>query len=145
MVTYTSIIKAINEKIKTSFPTIHLDASDIAEKILRPSFRTSIDAISTSNFMNVSQDRQITIRIYYFPTDKNKYRIEMLDVQDKLEQAFIDDNIITTDEGFIIEIFESSFDLIDGVLHFYFDIQLSEDYNRINDTENMEDITINNN
>lgn len=151
MITYTEIVKAINNKIKTQFPKIKfnsndtdvgVEAGDVKTKLIRPSFRVSLDGIKSSNFMNLAKDRKMTVRIYYFPSKKDKYRIEMLDIQDKLETVFVEDNIIITENGNKIEIYETEFDTIDGVLHFYFKIQLYEDLNKLDDGENMEEINI---
>jgi hypothetical protein len=130
VVTYAQIVKAVNTKIEGQFPLIKMDSIDNKEGLKRPSFRTNIDNINVNNFMNIAKDRDMTIRIYYFPSNAEKYRIEILDMQDQLENLFLDDNIITTDNGFIIEIYDTQFDVVDGVLHFYIDIQLSEDFDR---------------
>ena len=138
MITYAQIVKAVNNKLKTQFPVIKIQDVDETEGLIRPSFRTNIDQIKHSNFMNVAKDREMTIRIYYFPSDKDKNRSEILGIQDQLEDLFLNDNTIVTDNGVIIEIYESEFDVVDKVLHFYFDIQLSENFDRSDDTDNME-------
>ncbi len=142
MVTYSEIVKAINTKIKTEFADIVIQSKDNEEGLIRPSFRTNLDGIKITNFMNVSKDREMTVRIYYFPRNKDKYRMELLSVQDQLENQFLDDNTIVTENGFVIEIYESEFDVVDGVLHFYFDIMLSEDFNRVDTGDNMEDLSL---
>lgn len=140
MVTYSEIIKAINLKIQQSFLDVPFQSIEDKEGLIRPSFRTNIEGISASNFMNVAKDRELTVRIYYFPKEKYKYRMELLDVQDKLEDLFLLENTIVTESSFVIEIFEFQFDVVDGVLHFYFDLKLSEDINRIDDSEYMEEL-----
>lgn len=140
MITYSQIVKAINTKIKSAFSNIKFQSIDNNEGLIRPSFRTNLDNVKSSNFMNVAKDREITVRIYYFPTDRNDYRTELLDVQNALESLFLDENTISTDDGFIIEIYECEFDVVDGVLHFYFDIMLSEDFNRVDEGDNMEEL-----
>jgi len=140
MVTYSEIIKAINLKIQQSFLDVPFQSIEDKEGLIRPSFRTNIEGISASNFMNFAKDRELTVRIYYFPKEKYKYRMELLDVQDKLEDLFLLENTIVTESSFVIEIFEFQFDVVDGVLHFYFDLKLSEDINRIDDSEYMEEL-----
>ncbi|MEC1757380.1 phage tail terminator family protein [Schinkia azotoformans] len=142
MVTYNEIVKAINTKIKAEFVDIVIHSTDSEEGLLRPSFRTNIDGIKVTNFMNVSKDREMTVRIYYFPKNKDKYRMELLSVQDQLENLFLDENTVITENGFVIEIYESDISVIDGVLHFYFDIILSEDFNRVDTGDNMEDLSL---
>jgi hypothetical protein len=140
MVTYGEIIKAINVKIISQFSNITFQSMDEQEGLIRPSFRTNLDDIKVSNFMDVAKDREITVRIYYFPKDKNKYRIELLSMQDTLENLFLVDNTIITDSGFVLEIYECEFDVVDGVLHFYFELMISEDFNRVDTGDNMEDL-----
>lgn len=136
MVTYVEIIKAINNKIKNKITGVEFEPTDSKEGLIRPSFRTNIDNIKVSNFMNFAKDREMTVRIYYFSTNKDKYRLELLDIQDKLEDIFLTENTIVTESGFIIEIYECQFDVVDGVLHFYFDIMLNEDIDRTDESQN---------
>lgn len=140
MVTYAQIIAAINTKIETKFTDIKIEVTDKQDGLTRPSFRTSLDNINSKNFMNVAKDRDVTVRIYYIPSKKDKYRLELLDMQDELESLFLDDNTIITEDDFIIEIYESEFDVVDGVLHFYFDIMLSEEFDRTDIDENMDNL-----
>lgn len=143
MVKYSQIIDAINLKIKDKFPTIKMQATDDNEGLIRPSFRTTIDSQKTSNFMGVARDRDMTIRLYYFPTNLKKYKLEMLDIKDGLEEIFVDDNIITLDDGFKIQLFDDmDTDIIDGVMHFTFKISISELIDKVVEGELMEDINL---
>lgn len=140
MVTYSEIIAAINTKIENSFADVEIQSPDSEEGLIRPSFRTNSDNVNTSNFMNEAKDSEITIRIYYFPSDSKKHRTELLSVQNKLEDTFLVENTIVTETGFVIEIYESEINVVDGVLHFYFDIMFSEDFNRVDTGESMDNL-----
>ncbi len=142
MVTYTQIHKAIVKRIQTKFKDI-VFSTDITEGIERPSFFISIDNIKSSDFMREALDRNLTVRIYYFSKSKDNNRAELLNIQDDLTELFLENNLIKIDEYVNVEIDELELDTIDKVLHCYFDIKLSENYNRIdNDTPYMEELEI---
>jgi len=142
MIKYIDILKAVNEKIQSKFPAIEiLSESDVEEKIVRPSFMTTLDNIKASDFMTKSIDKNQTVRIYYFATKKDKNKIENLNMIDSLTEIFIENNLIKINDNFNIEIYEDvEFDIVDKVLHCYFDISFNEDYERVDNVENMEEI-----
>jgi hypothetical protein len=144
LIKYSQIITAVNSKLKAKFPLITIQAADDGEGLTRPSFRTSDDNTSPSNFMNVSKDTEMTIRVYFFPTNKVSYRIEILDMQNDLENLFLDDNTLVIDagKGQVIEIQDVTFDVVDGVLHFYFDISFSENFEKTDTGELMETLEL---
>ncbi|WP_432408557.1 phage tail terminator family protein [Wukongibacter sp. M2B1] len=145
MITYSDIVTAINTKIELKFPNIEIQSTDVEEGFSRPSFFIPLNNIKTSDFMNFARDRTITVRIYYFPTDRYSNQIEILEMQDSLEEAFIDDNEIQVNEDFIIGIYESEIEIVDGVLQFEFEIFISEEYDSVdNEVETMEDLQITN-
>lgn len=128
MVKYIDIIKAINDKIKTKFPAIQiLSESDVEEKIARPSFMTMLDGIKQKDFQTVSIEKEMTARIYYFASNKDKNKIENLNMIDSLDELFLEDNQITAN-NFNISIEEADAEVIDKVLHYNFDISFSQDY-----------------
>ncbi|MHC1723046.1 MAG: DUF6838 family protein [Aminipila sp.] len=142
MVTYEEIYKAVVKKIKFQFPTIKISPSDDEEGIKRPSFRIYFDNIKSSNFMNTAHDRSIPVRILFFPSDRKKYKLEVISILSQLEELFLIDNIITTESGFIIETHECESETVDGVLHFTFDLELYEDLIITDDRELMGDIEL---
>ncbi|MEL3956921.1 DUF6838 family protein [Caldifermentibacillus hisashii] len=121
MITYRDIRKAINAKLKNEF-NIEINSNDVKEGFKRPSFFVTFDNLVKSS--DQSQfDRSLTIRIYYFPTDRYDYSLELLDIQEQLENLF-DLKFNVLDRKF--NIFESSSLITDGVLEFSFDIQFSD-------------------
>ena len=144
MVKYKDIHKAIVNKLKSKFNDIEITSTDVSEGFKRPSFFISFDNIKASDFAGETLDRELTVRIYYFSKDRYKNRIELLNVQDDLNELFLKDNIIQLDSDTKIEIEELEFDVVDKVLHCYFDIRLSEDYDRIDSLPNMEELHVDN-
>ena len=142
MVKYTEIHKAIVDKLRGKFSTIKITSEDVTEGIVRPSFFVSFDEIKSSDFMNTSLDRNMTVRIYYFSTKIDKNKFELLKIQDDLNDLFLEDNIIEIDKYTSVEVHDLDFDVIDKVLHIYFDIALSEDYNRVDDVELMDNLEV---
>jgi hypothetical protein len=121
MITYKDIKIAINTYLKNKFG-IEINSNDLKEGYKRPSFFVSFD-----NFIRSSNQEQVqksfTVRIYYFPTDRYKYYVELLDIQDSLESLF-DLKLEVLDRKFNIN--EVSTIVTDGVLEFSFDIEYYE-------------------
>lgn len=140
IVKYTDIHKAIVTRLKSKFPDIDIMSRDIEEGITRPSFFVSFDNLNAADFMTETLDRNITVRLYYFSKNRDRNRIELLKMQDDLNDLFLQDNIIEIDANTKVEIEEAGTDIVDKVLHYYFDIRLSEDYDRSDNTPLMENI-----
>ena len=139
LVKYTEIHSAIVKKLEEN---TGVEVLSVDEGITRPSFFISLDNIKASDFMREALDREITVRIYYFPSTIDNNKIELLNMQDKLNEIFLEDNLIKVNEDMNIEVDELEFNIIDKVLHCYFDIRLSEDYSRVDDTPAMEELQI---
>lgn len=108
----------------------NIEVLDVDEGINRPSFFMSFDNIKASDFMREALDREVTVRIYYFSSTIDNNEIELLNIQDKLNEIFLEDNLIKVNEYMNVEVDELEFNVIDKVLHCYFDIRLSENYDR---------------
>lgn len=141
IVKYTDIQKSIVKRIKFKFPNI-VFSTDIEKAITRPSFFIDLDNIESRDFMNRAQDRDLTVRIYYFSSTVDGNRIELLNMYDDLEELFLENNLITVDEYIKFEIEELKLSVVDKVLHCYFDIRISENYNRIDNTPVMEELEV---
>lgn len=143
IVKYTDIHKSIVTRIKTKFPEA-VFSTDIEKKITRPSFFIDLDNIKASDFMNEALDRNITVRIYYFSTTANENKIEILNMKDNLIETFLENNLITVNEDMKFEIEELDLSVVDKVLHCYFNIRISENYNRTDNRPVMEELEIDN-
>jgi len=139
MVRYEDINKAIITKIKT-ITSVAVLSTDETEDIIRPSFQVSLGTIKATDFVSECVDRGFTVRIYYFPTDRDKNKIELLDMQNNLEEMFLQDNMISITPEFEIEVKELDFEIIDKVLHCSFDLFMSEEYVRVDDKPKMEEL-----
>jgi len=80
MIKLSQILKAVNTKLKETFPKIEIDSKDLSEKFNRPSFRTELDGLKTSAFMTTFKERNFTIRIYFFTILPGKGREERLKI-----------------------------------------------------------------
>ena len=87
MISLKEIMKSINKQISNKLE-IDVDSKNIEEEFERPSVRTSIDNLKTSAFMQTMKERNFIVRIYYFPRTLNKNKKELLEIQEKLEEAF---------------------------------------------------------
>lgn len=86
MISLKELKTAINSVIEANFPTIEIYANDVKEGFDRPSFFTDYDYSYRTDFEHCFM-REISVTIYYFPTDRNEYKDELLEKQDLIESA----------------------------------------------------------
>ncbi len=139
MISLKEIMKSINKQISNKLE-IDVDSKNIEEEFTRPSVRTSIDNLKTSAFMQTMKERNFIVRIYYFPRTLNKNKIELLEIQEKLENAFF--NNLNIKDAFFIYIEEIEFNVTDGILIAEFDVMTLEDIVNDMDLENMEELEV---
>lgn len=117
MITYKDIKIAVNRKLKTL--GIEINSKDVTEGFIRPSF-----FVEFLNSIRSADDNQVykslSVQIYYFPTDRYEYSIEVLDVQEQLENLF-DLKLQVLDR--FLNIHEVNSTVTDGVLNISFDIE----------------------
>lgn len=139
MISLKEVMLAINRKINESLQ-MNVDSKNLEEEFERPSVRTSIDNLKTSAFMQSMKERNFIVRIYYFSKNREKNKIELLEIQEKLEEAFF--SHLKIKGAFFIYIDEIVFNVSDGILIGEFEVRtLEEILNDIN-TENMEELEI---
>lgn len=117
MISYKDIRTAINGKLKTT--GIPVNSRDVSEGFPRPSFFVQLDNIGRSADEN-QVHKSMTVQIYFFPTDRYEYAIEVLDMQEMLEDLF-DLKLPVKDRLFNVDDFRMM--LNDGVLNTSFDIE----------------------
>lgn len=118
MINTKDIVRAVNLKVKETFPECTVKSTDFRKNVQPGSFYTEYPMPiydGTKDFRHESG----TIRVHYFPKDEENYRIEFADVQQKLNEAFF--SVLTINETFVIPINEISFEQSDGVLIMSFD------------------------
>jgi hypothetical protein len=135
MVTLKDVAIAINAKLKQVLPQYKIQSTDIKEGFTRPCLYVDFDNATKSPFGSHGVERNIHVIVYFFPTSINQYKIEMLETQDILENAF--DHSLTIKDGFVVFIDEATSDKVDGILQFSFDVHYIEiDYSESGE-ENM--------
>ena len=139
MISLKEIMKSINKQISNKLE-IDVDSKNIEEEFTRPSVRTSIDNLKTSAFMQTMKERNFIVRIYYFSKNREKNKIELLEIQEELEKAFF--SHLKIKEAFFIYIDEIVFNVSDGILIGEFDVMTLEDIINDMDLENMEELEV---
>jgi len=86
MISLKELKTAINSVIEDNFPDIEIYANDIKEGFDRPSFFTDYDYSYRTDYDHCFK-REISVTIYYFPSDRNEYKDELLEKQDLIESA----------------------------------------------------------
>ncbi|ABR48573.1 hypothetical protein Amet_2419 [Alkaliphilus metalliredigens QYMF] len=135
MITLKDIKIAITTRLKNTLD-IEITSKDIKEGFKRPSFFIQLDNIRKSAAGVDQVKRELTVRIYYFPSDRYQYSIEILDIQEQLEEIF-DTKLKVIDRYLNIDEIESI--TTDGVLQLYFDIAYEEG-REIDEVEVMEEL-----
>lgn len=137
MITYKDIDRALTNKLIGHF-NIAINSNDVKKGFEKPSFFVEFDNAARSATED-QVNRSLTIRIYYFPTDRNDNAIELLEVQEALENIF-DLKLEVLDRKFNID--EVRSDVTDGVLNFSFDITYFEG-KEITENEAIQEIHFN--
>jgi len=119
MITFKQIKAVINEKLQSNFIDIDVSSKSASKGFTRPSFKVELDNVKREGYLT-QVEKSCTVRIFYFPTDKNDNAIELLDVQEALGNLF---DLKFPVEDRHLDIVEPDFDEIDGVLQFEFDLQ----------------------
>lgn len=119
MITLSDINKAINLNIinaikDTEFGNVEIAAEDVTEPIIRPSIKIQIEDFKSGKFNSCNKERTLTVRVYFFAKDKNKYKLDNFKMQGILENAFLDDLQIS--DTFYIPIEEVESEVSDTVL-----------------------------
>lgn len=142
MLTLKDVALAINNKLSDVLSDVPVQSKDISEGFKRPSLYVDFDNVTTSDYIGDKRERSIQVIIYFFPGDANKSKIEILDVQEVLENAFIDGFMIN--DGFAVYPFELNSVKVDGVLQFSFEIYtLESKYDETTDTTKfMEELNL---
>jgi hypothetical protein len=149
----TAIVNQVtNGLANTAYNTLKFSSTDIKEQVTRPSFFLEFDSNKTGSFNANNKERTLSAKIYYFPSDVSKYKIENMEIQGYLEDIFL--KYLVINDTFYININELDFSIITGILICTMELYTLEDISdevfadtvqsTANDnTENMEDLEIN--
>lgn len=106
----------------------------------RPAIKVSFDNIQTGRTIN-SKNRSLTVRIYFFAKDMHKYKIDNMNMEELIEDAF-NDGIFVRDDCYIY-VDEIYTDVVNSVLVCSFDLETLEEINRDIDAEPLEELDLN--
>lgn len=140
MLSLKDIKLAINEKLLSEFPKIEIQSTDIKEGFKRPSFFVKFDYSSKTDYRFVFE-RRLTVRIYYFPSDRYQYDIEVIEMQEDIEKLFylglqVKDRYLKIENDIQSE-------LVDGVLIVSFDLSYYDSSYTEPEQEKMEELEYN--
>lgn len=129
MITLLEINKAINDKIEhalanSKFSTAPIIAGDLSEPIIRPSIKVFLDTGNAGKFNTHMKERTLTVRVYFFASNLEKYKIENTKVQDLIENEFLTPIKVT--DTFYIDVDEVETTVSDTVLICSFNIETLE-------------------
>ena len=134
---------AINNKIKSVFPEMEIQGGNIEEGFLRPTFFTSFSYHKTTKVSDEIYKKDLTVVIYYFPSDRNDYSMEVLEVGETLEELFLNELVIEmVDDKRVVPINSVDLDTVDGVLQVSFDLEIFISKVEADDNEMMEAIEV---
>lgn len=133
MVTLEDINIAIVNQVKqgsinSSYSSVEFSSTDIKEEIIRPCFYVEFFKNKTGKFNANNKERKLTTKIYYFAADSTKYKLELMEIQDLLENIFLEG--LKVNDNFIIPIndgIEFDIDKQNGFLITTFDLYTIEE------------------
>lgn len=117
MITYKDIHIAVNRQLKKT--GIEINSRDVEEGFIRPSFFVQLGNINRSGDSD-QVHKSLIVQIYYFPTDRYEYAIEVLEIQETLQTLF-DLKLPVKDRYFNVN--ELYFNMTDGILNCSFDLE----------------------
>ncbi|MEC0370884.1 phage tail terminator family protein [Paenibacillus chibensis] len=124
MIDLKHVLLAVNTRIEEIYPEIPIQSSDIEEGFSRPSFFVEFGDVRTAAYGPRGKERNIPVTVYYFPSDRYKNRIELLEVQERLEQTFSEAFAVQT--GFVVYPVEVTSTIVDGVMQTSFEVYYIE-------------------
>ncbi|WP_456273628.1 phage tail terminator family protein [Bacillus sp. AK031] len=117
MITYKDIVTAVNSKL-SSFE-VEINSRDVKEGFPRPSFFVQLLPSTRSGDVD-NVHKMLTVQIYFFPSDRYTYSLEVLEVQENLEYAF---DLKLKVQNRYLNIMDAESVLTDGVLNFSFALE----------------------
>ena len=86
-------------------------------------------------------EKDITVRIVYFPKNDTDNIIELLERQDELIKVFANSDVIKLKDGVYANINEYNTVIVDKTLHFDFEAYIFEEYDEVSH-KTMEEIKL---
>lgn len=146
MIALSTILAAVNTNIlnalvNTAYSNIEIVSKDFTDGIIRPSIRVLYNS-DVGKFNSQLKERVLKIKILFYAKDKNNFKLDNVNMQDILENAFLED--LEIQEGFYMSYCNSNGDIegitseiVDSVLQCSFNLYSLEP---IYDDSNLEPI-----
>ncbi|MEY8001609.1 DUF6838 family protein [Clostridium sp. Mt-5] len=148
MIGIKDIITAINDLLAQNFTDVTIQSTDITEGYTRPCFYVELDKNSASKINTKLRDKSISIRIYYFPKDRYNNEVENLNIQDQLENIFLEG--LWVNPSFFMPTFQQDgqdsgldFVIVDGVLQLQFYLYAVQAIEDTDTSEPLENLNVN--
>ena len=132
---------AINKKIKSVYPDIWIEPEDVKDGFKRPSFFIDFPYSKTKRISDEFYQKDLSVVIHYFPSNKNKYSMENTEISEEIEKLFLGKKLIVGDKHIPINSIE--IDTVDGVLKVSFDLEVNTRIEEIDDNELMGELEVN--
>lgn len=120
MITTADLLNAVTAKLGENFPEVRIWSTDKDKDFGKKCFFIKYSASRDGKPEFVHDYGQI--RLYYFPSDKNVNRMELLDMQERLSELFL--FRIFVNDDFAVPINELEFEIDDDVLVMSFDFDM---------------------
>lgn len=120
MITTADLLNAVTAKLGENFPEVRIWSTDKDKDFGKKCFFIKYSASRDGKPEFVHDYGQI--RLYYFPSDKNVNRMELLDMQERLSELFLFRIFVNYD--FAVPINELEFEIDDDVLVMSFDFDM---------------------
>lgn len=140
MLTIRETLAVFVEFLRKNFNETAVSSQDITENFNRSTFYIKFDNIKSSEYMGKFSEKDITVRIVYFPENDTDNVIELLVKQDELMKKFAQSTVVKLKDGVFANIEEYNSTIIDKTLHFDFDAYVFEEYDAV-EHETMEEIS----
>ncbi len=143
MISLCEIHKSLVKLLETEFSiplSADVWAQDFQETLQRPSLKMILENGTARKYNSLSKERILLYRIYFFAANAQKPKLENMDVQEKLENLFLDGIFVKDD--FHIPIDNLEFETTDGVLVCTFQLRTIELLPQKDTNEMMETLHI---
>lgn len=120
MITTADLLNAVTVKLGENFPEVRIWSTDKDKDFDKKCFFIKYSANRDGKPEFVHDYGQL--RLYYFPSDKNVNRMELLDMQERLSELFL--FRIFVNDDFAVPINELEFEIDDDVLLMSFDFDM---------------------
>ncbi len=143
MISLCEIHKSLVKLLETEFSTplsFDIWAQDFQETLQRPSLKIILENGTARKYNSLSKERILLYRIYFFAQNAQRPKIENMNMQEKLENLFLDG--IFVKEDFHIPIDDLEFETTDGVLVCTFQLRTIELLPQKDTNEMMETLHI---